>query len=135
MYGLFTGLLYGIAITCTAYVGRHTDTLTWAAVSFYGGALVSLMVKPSAIKKIQPMLKGEMLTRLLLLGLFYAIGSTTMLFAYKYGTLTLVSPLRQTSIIVTVLLALVFLKPERNRIGRKILAAILCFIGVALIVI
>ncbi len=135
LYGLLTGLLYGIAITCTAYVGRHTDTVTWAAISFYGGALVSLLVRPSAITKIRPMLKGETLTRLLLLGLFYAIGSTTMLFAYKYGTLTLVSPLRQTSIVITVLLALVLLKPERNRIGRKLLAAVLCFIGVALIVI
>lgn len=135
LYGLLTGLLYGIAITCTAYVGRHMDTLTWAALGFYGSAFVSLMVKPSAINKIKPMLKGEVLSRLLLLGVFYAIGSVAMLFAYKYGTLTLVSPLRQTGIIVTVLLALIFLKPERNRIARKLAAATICFVGVVLIVI
>lgn len=134
-YGLLAGLLYGIAITCTAYVGRHMDTLTWAALSFYGSAIVSLMVRPSAIYKMKPMLTGKVLSRLLLLGVFYAIGSVAMLFAYKYGTLTLVSPLRQTGIIVTVLLALLFLKAERNRVARKIIAATICFIGVVLIVI
>ena len=58
-----------------------------------------------------------------------------MLFAYKYGTFAVVSPLRQTSIIVTVLLALILLPKERNRIPRKITAAALCMIGVLLIVI
>lgn len=135
IYGLFTGLLFGVAITCSAYVGRHMDTLTWAALSFFGSAAVSLLIKPSIMHNLKPMFKNAVLLRLLLLGLFYSIGSATMLFAYKYGTLTLVSPLRQTGIIVTVLLALLFLKTERTRIGRKLAAAVICFAGVVLIVI
>ena len=58
-----------------------------------------------------------------------------MLFAYQLGTFAIVSPLRQTSIIVTVLLALLLLPAERNRIGRKLLAAALCTLGVALVMI
>jgi uncharacterized membrane protein len=58
-----------------------------------------------------------------------------MLFAYKKGSFSIISPLRQTGIIVTVLLALAFLPQERNRIWRKMLAAIICATGVVLIVI
>ena len=134
-YGLCTGLLFGIATTCVAYVGRHTDTLTWVAISFYGSAFISLLVKPSVLSKLKPLLKRAVLTRLVLLGFFYAVSAATMLFAYKTGTFTLVSPLRQTSIIATVLLALLFLRPERSGITRKLMAAAVCSVGVALVVI
>ncbi len=134
-YGLLTGLIYGGAVTSWAYVGREIDTLSWAAFSFAGSALVSFMVKPSSSSKILPMLKGVILPKMLLLGLFYGIGSVAMLFAYKYGSLTLVSPLRQTGIVVTTLLALFFLKSERNRISRKLIAAAVCFVGIVLIIV
>jgi len=134
VYGLFTGLLFGIATTCAAYVGRHTDTLTWVAISFYGSALISLLAKPSVLGALGPLLKRAVLLRLFLLGVFYAVSAATMLFAYKVGTFTLVSPLRQTSIIATVLLALLFLRPERTGVTRKLIAAAVCFVGVMLVV-
>jgi uncharacterized membrane protein len=77
----------------------------------------------------------RILKRLILLGIFYGIGSLTMLFAYKEGSFAVISPLRQTSIIITTLLALLFLSQERNRVKWKILAAVICFAGVILVVI
>lgn len=82
---------------------------------------------------MQLLLKPAVLIKLFALGIFYGIGSLTMLLAYKYGTFAIVSPLRQTSIIVTVLLALSLLPKERNRVRRKILAAMICMVGVILI--
>jgi uncharacterized membrane protein len=82
-----------------------------------------------------PLFTSRLLPKLLLLGVFYAIGSLAMLFAYREGTFSIVTPLRQASIIVTVLLALIFLVKERNRIGIKLLAASVCFVGVLLIVV
>jgi len=133
--GLLTGLMFGIAITAWSYVGRHTDTLSWAAISFVGTALVAFLVRPKSVQKMKPLLKPKVLVTLVLLAVFYGVGSLAMLFAYKEGSFAIISPLRQTSIIVTVLLALAFLPAERNRIGRKILAAVICAIGVILIVI
>lgn len=133
LLGLFTGLLFGIAIYSWSYVGRFTDTISWAAISFVGTALVAYLVRPSSVKKMQPLLKPAVLIKLFALGVFYGIGSLTMLLAYKYGTFAIVSPLRQTSIIVTVLLALSLLPKERNRVRRKILAAMICMVGVILI--
>jgi drug/metabolite transporter (DMT)-like permease len=135
LLGLLTGLMFGIAITAWSYVGRHTDTLSWAAISFIGTALVAFLVRPKSVEKMRPLLKPRVLVTLILLAVFYGIGSLAMLFAYKAGSLAIISPLRQTSIIVTVLLALAFLPQERNRIRRKVLAALICAVGVVLIVI
>lgn len=133
--GLVTGLLFGVAVASTAYVGREVDTLTWVMISFFGSSLVSLLVSPKSIYKIKPMLKPVVLRKLLLLGVLYTVGSVAMVYAYKYGTFSVISPLRQTGIIVTVLLALLFLKSERNRIPRKLAAAFICFAGVVLLVV
>ena len=135
LLGLLTGLMFGIAITAWSYVGRHTDTLSWAAISFIGTSFVAFLVYPKSVQKMKPLLKPRVLVTLILLAVFYGIGSLAMLFAYKEGSFAIISPLRQTSIIVTVLLALAFLPQERNRIRRKILAAFICAIGVILIVI
>ena len=135
LLGLLTGLMFGIAITAWSYVGRHTDTLSWAAISFVGTSFVAFLVYPKSVQKMKPLLRPQVLATLILLAVFYGIGSLAMLFAYKEGSFAIISPLRQTSIIVTVLLALAFLPQERNRIRRKILAAFICAIGVILIVI
>jgi len=135
LLGLLTGLMFGIAITAWSYVGRHTDGLSWAAISFVGTALVAFLVRPSTRHKLGSIVEGKLMPKLVLMAIFYAIGSVAMLFAYKHGTFAVVSPLRQTSIIVTTLLALAILPRERNRIGRKLLAAGVCLVGVLLVVI
>jgi drug/metabolite transporter (DMT)-like permease len=135
LLGLLTGLIFGIAITAWSYVGRHTDGLSWAAVSFLAVSFVALLIHPQAVKNMKPLFTKRVLGRLLLLGVFYGLGSLTMLFAYQLGAFTVVSPIRQTGIIVTTLLALLFLSQERHRVGRKLLAALICFIGVVFIVI
>lgn len=133
--GLLTGLLFGLAITGWSYVGRHTDTLSWAAISFIATSLSALMFAPGATARMAPLFRGSVLVRMLVLSVFYAVGCVAMLYAYKLGSFTVVSPLRQTGIIVTVLLALLFLRTERTMIGRKLLAAAICSLGVILIVI
>lgn len=135
LLGLLTGLLFSVAVTSWSYVGRFTDTLSWAAISFVGTSIVALAIMPRSIHKIRSLLTSNIVPKLLLLGGFYAIGSVAMLFAYKEGTFSVVTPLRQTSIIVTVLLALILLQNECNRIVAKIASAVVCFIGVVLIVI
>jgi small multidrug resistance pump len=132
--GLLTGLLFGIAITSWSYVGRHTDGLSWAAISFIGTSFVAYLARPQSISKMKTVVTGQLLPKLVLLGTLYAIGSLAMLFAYKEGAFSIVTPLRQTSIVVTVLLALIFLSKERNRIKAKLTAALICFLGVLLIV-
>lgn len=134
VYGLITGLLFGVAVYFWSYVGRHVDGMSWAAISFIATSLVVLLVRPRTLLQLRPLLCPAVFSKLWLLGIFYGLGSLAMMFAYQLGTFAIVSPLRQTSIIVTVLLALTFFASERNRIGRKLLAALICTAGVLLII-
>lgn len=135
LLGIATGLLFGLAITCWSYVGRHTDALSWAAISFAGASLAALLFSPKAVTLMRPMLSPKVMPKMLLLACFYAIGSVAMLYAYKKGLFSIVSPLRQTGIVVTVLLALLLLPAERARIRRKLLAAVICTAGIVLLTI
>ena len=110
------------------------DVLSWTAISFIGTAMVVYLIKPSSTKHIQPLLATSVIPKLLVLGVLYGLGSLTMLYAYNAGTLAEVTPVRQTSIIVTTLLALLILKDERTRISTKLFAAAISFVGVVMIV-
>ncbi len=134
LLGLLTGLIFGLAITAWSYTGRHTDAISWAAISFIGTSLVAFIVRPRSAKYMKMLFGPKVLLSLCVLTVFYAIGSLAMLLAYKEGSFAIVTPLRQSSIIITTLLALLFISSERTRIKRKIGAAVLCFIGVVLIV-
>jgi drug/metabolite transporter (DMT)-like permease len=134
LLGLLTGLLFGIAITAWSYVGRHTDGISWAAISFVGTALVAFLARPQSIKHMKHLFSAKVILSLIVLTIFYAIGSLAMLYAYREGAFSVVTPLRQSSIIITTLLALLFISSERTRVKRKLIAAALCFIGVVMIV-
>lgn len=130
--GLLTGLIYGVAVGLWAYVGRSSDVASWTAISFAGPSLVVLLIYPSSAKHIKSFLSGTKLTRMLLLGLFFSVGSVTLLTAYNRGDVSAVAPINQTSIIITTLLAVIFLK-ERDHLPKKFLSAVVCFIGALLI--
>lgn len=132
--GLLTGLLFGGAVTCWAYVGRHTDPVSWAAIGFCGVALTALAVRPHSVRHVRTLLSRQVLPQLLLLAGMFSIGGVTLLIAYTIGDLSSVSPLRQMSIVVTVLLAMLFFPQERSQLWRKIVVALLCLLGALLIV-
>lgn len=131
--GLVTGMLFGIATAGWAYVGRHSDVPSWTALSFILPSLIVLLAKPKSVLKMRPFFRGSLLTRMLLLGVIFSISSLASLLAYTYGNVNLVAALQQTGIIVTTLLAIIFLN-ERTRLWRKGISAVICFIAVLLIV-
>ncbi len=133
LLGLLTGVLFGFATADWAWVGRHADAASWTALSFLGPSLVVLATHPKAVKEMKPFLSGTKLIRMALLGVFFSISAVTLLLAYQRGNVSLVAPLQQTTIIVTIILAVIFLH-ERSRLWLKTAAATICFLGVLLIV-
>ena len=132
LLGLFTGVIYGIAVTSTSLIGRHVDVITWTWLSFITGALASLLVSPRSIVALGPLVTRRTMPRLIILAVFYGIGTLTIMMAYRDGPFSLVSPLRQTSIIVTTILAFILVRSERVDMRRKCLAASVCTVGVIL---
>jgi uncharacterized membrane protein len=82
---------------------------------------------------MKPFFTKQVLIKMGFLAVSFSICNLAMLAAYQKGRVSTVSPLMQTSLIVTVILGVVFLK-ERNRLWQKSLAALICFLGVVLIV-
>lgn len=131
--GLLTGFLFGLATIAWVYVGKYADAASWTSLSFAGPSLVVLLTNISAAKDIRSFLSGKKLIRMVLLGIFFSISAVTLLIAFQKGSVSLIAPLQQTTIILTMLLGVFFLK-EKSHILRKILSAFLCFVGVLLIV-
>jgi drug/metabolite transporter (DMT)-like permease len=131
--GLITGLIFGLATIVWVYVDKQADPVSWSAISFLGPALLLLLVRPGSVNKMMPFARRGTLLRLLVLGALYSISAVTILMAYKVGNSSLIAPLQQTSIITTVLLAIIFLH-EKNRLWQKAAATALCFLGVLLVV-
>lgn len=132
LLGLLTGLIYGVAVALWAYVGRGSDVASWTAISFAGPSLVVLIAYPRSVKHMKSFLSGAKLIRMALLGVTFSIGAVTLLTAYNKGDVSAVAPINQTSIVITTLLAIIFLK-ERDHLPKKILSAVVCFIGALLI--
>jgi len=133
LLGLLTGFIYGLATVAWVYIDKHADPASWSAISFIGPALVLLIAKPASVRKMKPFLNRSTLIRMTFLGILYSISALTVLLAYKHGNAALIAPLQQTSIITTVVLAIIFLR-ERNRLWQKAIATLICFIGVLLVV-
>lgn len=133
LLGLLTGLIYGLATVVWVYVDKHADPASWSAISFIGPAALLLIARPASVHKMKPFLNKKVFYRMAILGILYSISALTILMAYKNGNASLIAPLQQTSIVTTVLLAVIFLR-ERNRLWQKAAATALCFLGVLLVV-
>ena len=135
LFGIATGMFFGIAIAATSYVSRHMDLITWSFLAFVFGGFGSLAADPSSVRRMRPIFRAKALRLVLILCVVYAAGNLAMMYAYKYGPFSLVAPIRQTGIIVTTLLAFALMRSERTNIARKLTAAAMCTFGVILLVI
>jgi drug/metabolite transporter (DMT)-like permease len=133
LMGLLVGLIFGIASSMWVYIGKHSDLLTWTMMSFFGTPLIFLIAKPGIVQKAKHFFSGRLLPRMLILAVVWAVDNLASLAAYQHGKVSMIAPLLQTSAILSVLVAIIFLG-ERSRLRWKIAASVVCFIGVVLII-
>lgn len=131
--GLLVGLIFGAAMSMWVYIGKHSDLLTWTMLSFFGTPLIFLAVKPRIAQKAKHFFTGKLLPRMLILGIVWAVDNLASLAAYQRGNVSIIAPLLQTSAILSVLIAIIFLG-ERSCLRWKIAASVMCFVGVVIIV-
>ncbi|AGL61878.1 membrane protein of unknown function [Candidatus Saccharimonas aalborgensis] len=133
LMGLLVGLIFGVALSMWVYIGKGSDLLSWITISFFGTPLIMLAVKPKVARKARHFFSGELLPRMLILAVVWAVDNLASLAAYQHGNVSIIAPLLQTSAILSVLVAIIFLG-ERTRLRWKIAASVVCFIGVVLII-
>lgn len=133
LLGLITGVLYGLATVGWVYVSRSSEPITWTALSFAGVSLSVLLSNIKSVSNIKPLLNGGILLKLLILCFLFSISAVTLITAFQKGNVSLIAPLQQSSLILTIILAVIFLG-EKDRIWHKTAAAVVCFVGILLIV-
>ena len=131
--GLLVGLIFGVASSMWIYIGKHSDLLSWTMISFFGTPLIFLLVKPKIIQTAKHFLSGELLVKMLVLGVVWAVDNLASLAAYQRGNVSIIAPLLQTSAILSVVIAIIFLR-ERSRLRWKIAASVICFAGVLVLI-
>lgn len=133
LISLLAALAIGLAFANDAFIIRNFDVPSYLAIAFIVPALAVWVVTPSSTNKIKSMLTKEFLQKLGLLGILYAVSAITFFLAYQIGrNAAQIAPLSQTATIVTVVLAIIFLK-EKAQLARKIIGAVLSFVGVVLV--
>lgn len=132
--GLLVGLIFGVAASLWVYIGRQADALSWTVMSFFGTPIIVFLLNPPRlVRQVRSYITPRLLAAIAILSIVWAVDNLASLAAYQRGSVSVVAPLLQVSVILSVLIAVFFLN-ERERARWKIAAALVCFCGVALII-
>ena len=133
LLSLAAAACFGLAFANDAFIIRNFDVPSYLGIAFIVPALAVWMVFPKSSSKMLPMLKKSFLKKLGVLSVLYATSAITIFLAYQIGrNAAQIAPLNQTSTILTVLLAIIFLG-EKSQLTRKLIGAVLSFIGIILV--
>jgi drug/metabolite transporter (DMT)-like permease len=130
---LLAAISFGLAFVNDAFIVRNLDVPTYLTLAFIIPGLLVGLLFPKSLKNIPQFLKPAKLARLILLGIIYGISAITIFLAYQKGNnAAQIAPLQQTTTILTVILAIIFLR-ESSNILKKIAAAVISAIGIILL--
>lgn len=133
LYALGMAVCYGLAITNDTFLLKYVDVFSFLTVASLLPGFFLIAVKPKALLELGQFLKPKVLAKMLILTLFYAGGAALFYFAIIIGAgASQITPISQSAVIVTVILAAIFLN-ERDYLLKKLVSAILVTIGVLLI--
>ncbi len=133
LYTLAMTVFGGLAIVVDSANVQHYDVLAYSTFSNFLSGFFILAFYPKALLQWRQFVRPNFLTKMLPLVVCSATQGVLYLLALTYGGNTAqVGTIRQASVIVTVLLAVIFLK-ERGDLGRKLAAAVLVTAGVILL--
>ncbi len=132
-YAVITAMFYGLAVTNDAYILKTYDAVSYTAlISFFPGILL-LALKPRAIYAFKQLKNLRFFKNMLLLSLFYSAQAIAYYVALEVGVAaSQLAIIYKSNIILTVILATIFLR-EKERIIGKLFAAFLVTAGVLMI--
>lgn len=133
VFTLVAAFAFGVEFINDAYLLRYFDAFVYLPIAFVVPTIGVWAIYPKATQPILAVLKSRTIWKVILLGSLYAISAGTIFLAYQVGrNAAQIAPINETSTILIVFLAAIFLK-ERKRLFAKVLAAGISFLGVYLI--
>ena len=132
-FALLAALFVGFVNTNDRYLLQSFEIYFYTAIAFLAPAILMAFCYPKELSRVKTFLERDTLKRFVLLCILYGISTITFYAALQIGNnSSQIAVINLTSVILTVLLAILFLK-EREGLWRKVIGAVLCFIGVILL--
>ena len=133
IYALLGAVAFGIANTNDRYLLGSFNIYPYITVAFIAPAFLMSFIYPKELKHIKLFLGIKVFKKIIILSLFYAFSAITFFAALQKSiNSSQVATVNLTSVIITVILSVFFLK-ERENLKKKILGSLLSFLGLLLI--
>lgn len=133
-WALIASVCYGLAATNDGYIlGQGYDAVSYVPVMSILPAVLLVLYRPSVIKNVLVYLHPTFLNHMFLMTLFYSIQAIAYYVSFESGGyISQITPISKSSIILTVILAVIFLN-ERKNLFLKLLSTGFVVVGVLLI--
>jgi len=132
IFALIATVLYGLAVTNDAFILRTYNAISYTSVILFLPGFLLIALRPKSVRSFARLTQKKFSKNMALLGIFYSVQAVAYYVALQRGTASQVAPIYKANIILTVLLAMVFLK-EKDHKWSKLLSTVLVTIGVLLI--
>lgn len=136
IFALLSSFLYGIAFTNDVYILKLFQSVSsYMFMIFLLPSLVILFFKPKLTKSLASYFSSIKISNMLISAVvLYCFSSIAYFTAYKVGgQASLISPIFQTSVILTVFLSVFFLG-ERKHLLQKAIGSLVTIAGVILLI-
>ena len=131
VYAIIGSILLGLGFVNDTYILRTVDVASYEALAFLLPGILMLLFKPSSLRVFKD--AGKLLN-MCAISLFYAGAALLLFYAYHLGgQADQVYPIAQSYVIMTVILAAIFLR-ERDDLLKKVAATLLVLAGIALLI-
>lgn len=132
-FALIAAAGFGVGFTNDEYLLNHFNLYPYIFIAFILPVFFIAPMNISSLKYVKDFLQKTLLIKMLILCFVYALGAITIYTALQMSTnASQVAAVNLSTVVVTVLLAVIFLK-ERDNLVKKILGALLAFIGLLLV--
>ncbi len=133
IYAVLATAAFGFANTNDRVLLGSFNLYPYITLAFVLPSLFLVFVKPSSVYNLKLFTNFNILKKMILLCLIYALASIAFFRALQIApNSSQVATISVTSVVLTVFLSIIFLK-ERENMGRKIIGALSAFIGLLLV--
>jgi drug/metabolite transporter (DMT)-like permease len=112
---------------------RNFSASLYLVISSLATGMGTLAFSPKSINEIHQLLDKKFIPSIILISFIFTVAVYLLYYSYQAGgTISSIIPITQSASILTILMAVIFLK-ETSRLPQKITAAILSLIGIYLL--
>lgn len=127
LYALSSGLVF---IGDAKIIGASTNVASYMIFGFGLPGIATLVLRPKIFPDMVAIARSREVLAMIVYSVVYGFMAITLWLAYQYGAeASQMAPIRQSAVILTVIIAIVFLR-ERDHIPQKVTAALLAILSV-----